>query len=159
MRAVTEKDFDVVYDIYMDESVNPFMCHGPMSKDSFREIFGGLLKHDYSWLCERDGMICGMCFAWRGKGRIRHVATLLTLGIKAEFQGLGLGREIVSEALRTLEAANILRVDLMAEADNAKAIEFYKKMGFSIDGVLPRYLKREDSDDYIDEILMSKMLD
>jgi hypothetical protein len=29
-------DFDAMYDIYMDESVNPFMLHGPMDKESFR---------------------------------------------------------------------------------------------------------------------------
>ncbi len=156
MRSSTAQDFDAVYDIYMDDSVNPYMHHEVMDKEKFKPVFNDIQARDYSWVCERDGQVVGMCSAIKGDARTAHVARLSSLGIKKTQQGKGLGKEFVNDIINILKNDGISRIDLMAEADNEKALRFYKAIGFQVDGRMPKYFKRENSTEYIDEILMSK---
>ena len=156
MRLATQNDFDALYEIYMDESVNPYMLHEVMNKEDFKPVFADIINRDYSWVFEQDGIVISMCSAIIGTARASHVATLATLGMKQTQQGKGLGKEFVEDIINTLKDNGINRIDLMAEADNEKALRFYKAMGFQIDGRLPKYFKREHSKEYVDEILMSK---
>jgi ribosomal protein S18 acetylase RimI-like enzyme len=155
IRPMSENDFDGIYDLYMDESVNPYMAYDPMGKAAFRSLFEEFKKRDYSWLIGNANEIYAMCFAIKGPGRCSHVASLLSLAVKKDRQGQGLGKQIVKEALRTLKHDGFKRIDLMAESDNDKAIAFYKSLGFQIDGRLPLYLRRAGSSSYVDELIMS----
>jgi putative acetyltransferase len=155
IRPILPCDFDGVYDLYMDETVNPYMLYDPMDKASFQTVFDELCSRDYSWMAEQDSKIRGMCFATKGYARFRHVATLLTLAVSTDAQGQGLGRKLVTEALGILKSDGFLRIDLMVEADNENGVRFYKKMGFQVDGRLPMYFRRHDESKYVDEIQMS----
>lgn len=155
IRSISPRDFDDMYDLYMDESVNPFMVYDPMGKNEFQKVFEEFMKRDYSWLIEHNGKIIGMCFAVKGIGRYSHVATLLSLAIRNDVQGQGLGKKLVGEALRVLKEDGFLRVDLGMETDNSKGIVFYKSMGFSIDGRMPKYIYRNKISTYVDVFLMS----
>jgi ribosomal protein S18 acetylase RimI-like enzyme len=155
-RAVSQNDFDVVYDLYMDESINPYMHHDPMDKASFRSVFtDDLSKRGYSWVAEQNGQVLGMCFAIKGIARTSHVATITTLAVGKNAQGKGIGQRLVRDALQKLKEDGFRRIELFVEADNDKGINFYKKMGFQTDGLLPMYIKRNNESCYVDELLMS----
>lgn len=48
----------------------------------------------------------------------------------------GLGRLIIAEADRLLRAAGCPKINLQVRASNKEAIEFYRKLGYSVDDVI-----------------------
>ncbi len=67
-----------------------------------------------------------------------HVLGELTIAVHPAHQGLGAGKLLFTELLRRVEQdrPDILRVELIARESNRKAIEFYQKLGFKIEGRL-----------------------
>lgn len=65
-----------------------------------------------------------------------HVLGELTIAVHPAKQGLGIGKKLFTEMLRRIEQErpDILRVELIARDSNRKAIEFYQKLGFKIEG-------------------------
>ncbi|MDW7691450.1 N-acetyltransferase [Flammeovirgaceae bacterium SG7u.111] len=73
-----------------------------------------------------------------------HVLSELTIAVHPSYQGQGLGKELFSTLLTHIEQhrPDILRVELIARESNQKAIAFYKKLGFKIEG---RFERRIDN--------------
>ena len=67
-----------------------------------------------------------------------HVIGELTIAVHPDAQGIGVGKALFTEFMRVVrdERLDILRVELIARESNAKAIEFYKKLGFVVEGRL-----------------------
>lgn len=65
-----------------------------------------------------------------------HVLGELTIAVHPAFQGIGAGKALFTELLRQVSEnrPDILRVELIARESNQKAIEFYQKLGFQIEG-------------------------
>lgn len=65
-----------------------------------------------------------------------HVLGELTIAVDPSFQGTGVGKALFSEFLEQVKVKrpDILRVELIARESNQKAIRFYEKMGFQIEG-------------------------
>lgn len=65
-----------------------------------------------------------------------HVLGELTIAVHPEHQGKKLGKTLFTELLRRVSETrmDILRVELIARESNKKAIEFYQKLGFKIEG-------------------------
>jgi ribosomal protein S18 acetylase RimI-like enzyme len=65
-----------------------------------------------------------------------HVLGELTIAVHPDRQGLGIGKAIFTEFMSRVkdELPNILRVELIARESNRKAIEFYEKIGFIVEG-------------------------
>ena len=70
-----------------------------------------------------------------------HVLSELTIAVDPNYQGKGLGKLIFQSLLNIIEEerADILRLELIARESNQKAIQFYQKLGFVIEG---RFEKR-----------------
>ena len=157
MRPVTETDFDSIYAIYMDEQVNPYLRHEIMDKKSFQSVFEELVSRDAFWAYEHDGAVIGMCACTYGYARTAHVAELGTLGFLSSAHGTGHAKMFLEDILESLITKGFKRIDLWVEADNERAQKFYKKLGFQVDGIIPNYFKRANSEAYIDELVMSKL--
>ena len=80
------------------------------------------------------------------------------LAVDPDRHGEGLGQAMIGEALKHLEAEGVLRVELMAEADNVRGLGFYRKLGFEVEGVQRLAYKRADDADFMDEVLMVQFL-
>jgi ribosomal protein S18 acetylase RimI-like enzyme len=60
-------------------------------------------------------------------------ALLMSIAVLPEYQGIGLGRELLTQFLLTLEARGIRSVSLTTDADNNEhAIRFYSGLGFNL---------------------------
>lgn len=70
-----------------------------------------------------------------------HILSDLTIAVDPNYQGLGIGNLIFKTLLDKiqLERNDILRIELVARESNQKAIQFYQKLGFIIEG---RFEKR-----------------
>jgi RimJ/RimL family protein N-acetyltransferase len=106
-----------------------------------------------------DGAVVGEIVLWREMGeRLRHGATL-GISVHPEWQGIGLGRRLMSAALdwaRTEKAAP-RRVELRVLADNARARSLYAAFGFTVEGVRRQAVRLPDGS-YVDEVLMAVLL-
>ena len=66
----------------------------------------------------------------------RHVLSELTIVVHPGFQRKGIGKNIFCALLDFISAGrpDVLRVELIARESNTKAIEFYKQLGFVVEG-------------------------
>jgi RimJ/RimL family protein N-acetyltransferase len=158
-RLARPDDVEQVYRIYMNERVIPFLGHDPMDLEAFRSVFDGLLAAGGFYVVEREGKVAGFYRIMQFEGRARHVAQLGTLAVDPKFQGSGLARDIVASALEQMKALGVRRAELQAEADNARGLAFYRKMGFEQEGVQQRAYRRGGENTDVDEIMMVRFLD
>jgi putative acetyltransferase len=157
-RKTTREDFDQVYEIYMDETVNPFVNFEIMNKESFRPIFDEMIKCGGLQVYELEGEVISALVISRFQHRLKHLAYIGAFGIKRSYQGKGIGTKIMQELISDLQADGVRRIELRVEADNMRAISFYKKLGFEAEGTLRKYMKRKKDADYVDVRIMGLLL-
>lgn len=76
-----------------------------------------------------------------------HILSDLTIAVDPNNQGLGLGKLIFNSLLDIvlLERKDILRIELIARESNHKAIQFYQKLGFIIEGRFENRIRNENN--------------
>jgi len=157
-RLARAEDEAAVHRIYVHPAVTPFLTYEPLTREAFAPVFAGYLETGDFHVFERDGEVVGFYRAVRPAGRAAHVAHLGPLAIAPEHHGEGLGQAMLRDALARLEAEGATRVELMAEADNARGLSFYRQLGFEVEGVQRFAYRRAADPDYVDEVLMVQFL-
>ncbi len=155
---VTETDFELVYSIYMADSINPYMSFEKISQQAFKECFNVMANRDEFVFYQENGVRVGIFSLIYGQWRKQHFATIGALAIFPEHQGKGVASRMMRAVFEHLKQRNIKRLELIVECDNPKAISLYKKLGFEIEGTLRAYLKRDNADELIDDYAMSILL-
>jgi ribosomal protein S18 acetylase RimI-like enzyme len=104
---------------------------------------------------EQDEEIMGFIIADRFRPRraSRSMGKIITIDVAPGAQHSGLGTLLMSSAEGELKQAGCDYVSLEVAVDNEAALRFYKKHGYSVLKVLPRYYL-----DSIDGLLMGKRL-
>jgi len=142
----------------MDETVNPYVNFEIMDKKSFRSIFDTMIEQGGFQVVVDDGNVVGALVISRFDHRLRHLAYIGACGIKQQYQGKGCGKRIMQELIKALGDEGVRRIELRVEADNVRAIGFYKKLGFAYEGTHRKYMKREKEKEFIDAHLMGLLL-
>jgi len=103
----------------------------------------------------QDEKVMGFVIADRFRPRraSRFVGKIITIDVAPPAQHSGLGTLLMSSAEDGLKQAGCDYVSLEVAVDNEPALNFYKKHGYSVLKVLPRYYL-----DSIDGLLMGKRL-
>ena len=159
LREASDADFDALFSIYMDPTVNRFLNFEIMDKRDFHKTFKELMESGQLFVFENHKDIVATCIVMRQKRRASHVVSLGTLATHPDYQRKGIGAHFMQELFKTLKADGIRRVDLCVEADNPVAQKFYKKLGFQLEGVLKQYFKRPYENHYVDEHMMALILE
>lgn len=154
-RVARKEDMASVFSIYMDESVNPYLGYDPMELDQFAEVYSQLIQSNSFYVYETENSVAGFYKSGRYPGRASHVAYIGTFAVAPKYHGAGMAKKILENEIAQLRADGILRIEIIVESDNDKAIRFYKKMGFEHEGTLRKFYKRSSSPDYIDDYLMA----
>lgn len=157
-RLATSADLDAVHAIYMDKDAIPYLGVDPMSRADFMTVMDGLVAGGDFFVVEHAGRIQGFYRAARQGGRAHHVAYLGTFAVAREARGTGLARSILETVIARLHDEGVVRVELSVEADNSRAIRFYGKLGFELEGTLRSAYKRSGDAHYTDELYMAKLL-
>jgi ribosomal protein S18 acetylase RimI-like enzyme len=157
-RLATPQDLSAVYDIYMHPEVVPYLGIDPVSIGEFEPVFTALIATGTFYVVPRDGVVRGFYRENRKKGRSHHVVTLETLAIAPSEKGSGFAAAMIEDAIARMRADGVLRVELMVEADNARGIAFYRKLGFEQEGRLRAAYKRANEPEYHDDILMARLI-
>jgi len=95
--------------------------------------------------------LAGFLVGQRHKRGIGHV---VTIDVSPSFRREGVGSLLMSEAETRLHLQGCHSVFLETAVDNATAIAFYKRLGYTILKTLPRYYLRD-----LDAYLLGKRLD
>jgi len=156
-RLASPKDFAEVHRIYTHDEVAPFLRFDPVPLTDFRPVFEDLLATNSFFVALRDGHVRGFYRVNRQKGRSRHVVVLETLAIDPVEKGSGFAHAMIGEALECMRQEGVRRVELMVEADNPRALAFYRKLEFEQEGRLRAAYKRANQTDYVDELLMARL--
>jgi RimJ/RimL family protein N-acetyltransferase len=154
IKKATKTDFEKVYDILMHPKVNPFMNYPILEKSEFEEIWLEIFDRLHLW--KEGDEILGVIGITKGTHRVKHIAYIEKLAINQSLNRKGLGTIFFSEIIDQLANENISKIELNVETDNQRAINFYKKFGFEIEGARKKALNREG--EFIDNYFMAKML-
>jgi ribosomal protein S18 acetylase RimI-like enzyme len=89
--------------------------------------------------------------------RNRHKAEIY-LGVLKQFQHIGVGIKLMEIAEFWARKEGLERMQLSVFENNDRAIKFYEKHGFLIEGRLVNGVKLDDGS-YIDELIMGKVIE
>jgi ribosomal protein S18 acetylase RimI-like enzyme len=96
---------------------------------------------------EKPGLIIAEIHAYKAIPKVfAHVMGNLTIAVDPDFQGRGVGKILFTHFLEfiTNNRPDIMRVELLTQESNEKAINLYKKVGFIIEGRLEKRIKMYD---------------
>jgi RimJ/RimL family protein N-acetyltransferase len=157
LRLGTTDDFDALYSIYMHPTVNPYLSFEIMNKEQFLPIFQELTNSGTLYIYENiDGEVAATCIVCRQVRRCAHVVCLSTFATNPKCHRQGIGSKFMRELINEIRKdEQIKRIELYAEIDNDIALNFYKKMGFQVEGCLKKYFKRDKTDLYVDELVLA----
>ncbi|MGJ4748874.1 N-acetyltransferase family protein, partial [Leptospira sp. SA-E8] len=130
----------------------------PMPKAEFAQVLGELVATRCFYVVEKEGRVRGFYRTRRQEGRASHVAYIGTFAVAPSEHGSGFAASIIETVVARLQAEGVRRIELMLEADNPRALGFYRKLGFEHEGTLRAAYKRADQAHYVDELLMAKLL-
>ena len=90
-------------------------------------------------IAEVEGEMAGLAnFEGGSKPRDRHTGEL-GITVAKKYWGLGIGRELMIALIEWAEQNPVIRkMNLRVRADNNRAIELYRKLGFIDEGVITR---------------------
>lgn len=111
--------------------------------------------NDHVLVAEVDGRVVGIVgLQVKASPRLNHSGTL-GLTIHPEFQGQGIGRQLMSAIIDLADNwLMLVRLDLEVFTDNARAIHLYESLGFVIEGHKRYGSKRHGR--YDDEYFMAR---
>lgn len=159
IRAANNADFDYIFSLYMHPQLNPYLLYEPMDQTSFRPIFEQLLADQQLYLYYVNEEKVGMFKLIRLQHRTSHIAYLGGVAIAPEFTGKGLGTSMINAIIEMARQKNIRRIELSTSIANERAAQLYQKCGFQREGILRQYTYLASEGRYIDEVLMSLILD
>ena len=87
----------------------------------------GLLLH------ERDGRLAASCWTKIHKNTDPPLGEIYVISVDPDFQGLGLGRDLVLAGLDHLTSKGLTVGMLYVDADNTAAVSLYRAIGFEVD--------------------------
>jgi len=149
MKEVTsETDFlitrpDEVYDVSTERS------YIKMYRDDPRKLMlVGVIDKE---------IVSVLTFTGFGRKRTRHVGEF-GISVKRRYWGLGIGTAMISSAIEWAKRNGFKRIQLEVLRSNERAISFYEKLGFKIEGVKRKAVQRDDGS-YDDTLIMALFFD
>lgn len=105
-------------------------------------------------VAEIDGQVIGVLNYSGGKRSATRHSAMLGISIRLAWQGRGIGRALMQDAIRRAKASAVLRrLELKVYADNARAIHLYQSLGFEIEGTCRHTVIRNGQ--FVDDLIMA----
>lgn len=117
-----------------------FGAEGPrVSLEEEKEIFKNSTPKNFFLIAEIDEKIVGSCSISTNEKRLRSLYFgELGIVVLKDFWGMGIGYNLMSEAIRYGKEAGLRKINLDTREDNKNAILLYKKLGFKEEGIITR---------------------
>ena len=155
LRARRPDDFDQLYALFVQRdfqhevsTLDPFEC-----PDDARILLDRTGPGAFEMVAVLEARIVGFAGLYAFGGRQRHVGCC-TLTVHEQHQGKGIGTALLRALLGTAyDYVGLERVQLTVFVDNRRAISLYTRAGFSVEGRLRSFVRREDG--MVDAFLMA----
>jgi putative acetyltransferase len=154
-RLALKKDFDAVYELYMDDNMNRFLTYDPMEKREFEIIYNELVGTNTLYVVEIGNEIAASYRLIRKTNRESGTVYIGGFVVKNSLQSKGVGAKILSHIKDALRSQDIKRIELTVNIDNERGIRFYKKHGFEVEGHIKNSYKLSSTGNYYDEYIMA----
>jgi putative acetyltransferase len=158
VRAATLDDVAALAALHREESVLWGTMQIPTSPDDGwrRRVAPTAGPRHWSLVAEIGGRIAGnLGLAPPTQPRRLHVSGL-GMGVHPEFQGMGVGRRLLAEALALADDwLDLRRVELEVYPDNTRARALYERHGFVEEGVRRCAVFRDGV--YVDSVMMARV--
>jgi len=142
IRKTQKVDIDNIYDLYRKTASilgGLARYEDEITKEYISNLVTQSINNGLSLVIEINEHIIGEIHAYSPRLKVfNHVLSDLTICIHPEYQGQKHGKKIFSEFMKIVkvEMQDIKRVELITRESNIKAINFYKNIGFVIEGCL-----------------------
>lgn len=107
-------------------------------------------------VAERQGELVGMIKIEPGEFTSLARTGRLQMAVRREFQGRGIGAELLRYAIAWAEAGAADRIELFVRATNTRAIELYRRFGFVEEGLLRERVRLPDGR-RVDDLVMARL--
>ncbi|OGT36429.1 MAG: hypothetical protein A3F11_06390 [Gammaproteobacteria bacterium RIFCSPHIGHO2_12_FULL_37_14] len=144
LRRATPDDFDALYEIWMQDHINPFMSFEQMPKNEFRPIFDQLFKASDIYVIEDAGQVVAARRIIFDSDDHAHTAYFASFGVHKDHLRKGYGElfyNVFIDLIRS-KRPDITRIELTQETDNDPALRLANKMGFKVEAAFPDWLPR-----------------
>ncbi len=144
VREARLEDFDSIYEIWMQDHINPFMSFEKMSTGKFRDIYKTLFDSSHIYVLEEDNKVVAVQRIVYGSGLNAHTAYFCSFGVHKDYLRKGYGQLFYDKFLILLSKnPHISRVELTQETDNSsKALYLAEKNKFTSCGTFPEWQPR-----------------
>ena len=150
IRPASAGDEESIYQLYRKVAAEPGGLARLEAEVDAHYVAGFLnaaLDRGLSFVAEVDARIVGEIHAYSpGLFCFAHVLGELTIAVDPDTQGRGVGRQLFTAFMRTVQEAQpqVERVELIARASNLRAIQFYESLGFVREGVFRDRIRNLD---------------
>jgi RimJ/RimL family protein N-acetyltransferase len=132
-----------------------------VSREQEIDWLSGLLSRlerakTFFMVAEVKGKIIASSDINKQNGFQKHVG-VVGIVIKKDFRELGIGTVMMGFLIEQAKKMGMKVLTLTAFASNKRAIHVYEKVGFVQTGLIPK--KHLKNDEYIDEVIMTKLLE
>jgi ribosomal protein S18 acetylase RimI-like enzyme len=114
---------------------------------------GNVNSHSQTiFVAERDGALVGMTGVMRSNGvKRQHSATIWGVYLRAQARGQGLAGTLLAHTMLWSQQMGVTRLELHVTTTNTKALEVYRRAGFTIVGTLhdTTRVANESVDEYV----------
>ena len=154
-RTAEDADATALHRIYTDPMTAPHMGFDPCGPEDFAPIFEALRAGDALTVCESGGRVAGAYRTEFGARRVSHVARFVAVALAPEAAGKGIGAAMMRHAIGAAVGRGASRLELTVAADNTRAIAFWRRLGFEVEGRFRRFFSRRGEPGLFDELAMA----
>ena len=108
------------------------------------------------FVVEHENQLVGFLAALGGNYRRNHHCAHIVIGIRQNFTGQGIGKQLFKMLEKWATDHKIHRLELAVMSHNERAINLYQKMGFKTEGIKHDSLLVNGK--YVDEYYMARIL-
>ena len=103
-----------------------------------------------------EQVVGGLRFSARPLVRYQHQGEF-GVGIWRDFWGRGIGTALVSTLCSWADSAGIVKLTLIVDSENVRAVSLYERLGFVVEGALRKDSKHGEV--FRDALLMARIID
>lgn len=157
--ATPDNAFDIVGLIYQLEKESSFMMYEKNeipSEIDMRQRIARVGENEVFFLAQKGSVSAGYLLLYRGRMVRNHGVGTIALGVLDQFKRQGVGSALLHEAIRWAQSHGVYRLQLQVQTENETAIRLYKKLSFTVEGVLKR--ASSVNGQYVDKLQMALLL-
>jgi putative acetyltransferase len=107
-------------------------------------------------VAEVDGRVVGTAGLVAFQGRMSHAGEIAHIMVHDQFQGRGIGRQLLEALLEIADNyLGLVRVELLVYPDNEGAVRLYDSLGFTHEGVKRKCVRRQGR--LVDAAMMARI--